>query len=125
MNNLLAGVNTEPQGAISNPVFKGTILETYTWPGNATYFFDFVAQRAVLLVLIIGAVIFFFMFLTGAIAWISSGGDKQSLETAKGKITSALTGLVILLASFAIIRFVEEFFGISILTLDISSLVIQ
>jgi Type IV secretion system pilin len=74
---------------------------------------------------IIGAIIFFFMLLMGAVQWISSGGDKGKLESARGRITSAIIGMVILLGSFAIIKLIETFFGVSILTLDIGSLIIQ
>lgn len=77
------------------------------------------------MILVVGAVIFFFVLLVGAIQWISSGGDKNALESARGKITSALIGLVILLSVFAIIKLIENFFGISILSLDIAPLIIR
>jgi hypothetical protein len=77
------------------------------------------------LAFIIGCIIFFFMLLMGAIQWISSGGDKGKLESARGRITSAIIGIVILLSVFAIMKLVEIFFGINILTLDIGSLIIQ
>lgn len=80
---------------------------------------------AITLIIVVGVVIFFFMLIMGAIKWISSSGDKQALENAKGTITSALIGIIILLATFAIIRLIEHFFGITILTLDIGKLVIQ
>lgn len=72
-----------------------------------------------------GFIIFVFMLLIGAIQWIASGGDKTALEGARGKISSALIGLVILISVFAIIKLVENFFGINILSIDISSLKIQ
>jgi hypothetical protein len=69
--------------------------------------------------------VFFFVLLTGAISWITSGGDKQALEGARSKITNGLIGLVILFVAFAVIQFIESFFGIKILTIDIGSLIIQ
>jgi hypothetical protein len=77
---------------------------------------------AVGLAFVIGALVFFFMLVLGAIQWISSGGDKQALEGARGRITSALVGLVLLFAALAIIKFIEAFFNINILTLDIGPL---
>jgi len=65
------------------------------------------------------------MLITGAIQWISSGGDKQALESARNKISNALVGIVILFAVFAIINLIETFFGINIMTLDMGALVIQ
>ncbi len=91
---------------------------------GATFFQTFI-PRLISLALIIGAVIFFFTLIMGGIQWISSGGDKQSLEEAKSKVTNAIVGLVIMLAIFAIINLIQYFFHISILTIDIGSLVIQ
>jgi hypothetical protein len=72
--------------------------------------------------LIIGVLVFFFILLTGAIQWIASGGDKQSLEGARGKITNAIIGLVILFSIFAIIQLIQNFFHISILNITLPSL---
>ena len=77
---------------------------------------------AITLFFVVGVIAFFFMFLMGAIQWITSGGDKASLEGAKGRITSALIGLVILFSVFAIVKLIERFFGVNILTLDIMGL---
>jgi hypothetical protein len=71
---------------------------------------------------IIGVLDFFFVLLTGAIQWISSGGDKQALEGARGKITNAIIGLVILFALFAIIYVIQNFFHVQILNLTLPKL---
>ena len=88
-------------------------------------FFQKLVPSLVSLALIIGALIFLFNLIFGAIQWMSSGGDKQGLEAAKGRISNALIGLVILFAVFAIIQLIEYFFHVSILTLDIGKLVIR
>lgn len=77
------------------------------------------------LAFVVGVLIFFFMLLLGAIQWISSGGDKAAVEGARGKITQALVGIIVLFSVFAIIKVVETFFGINILTLDIGPLIIK
>jgi hypothetical protein len=74
--------------------------------------------------LIIGVLVFLFVFLTGAIQWISSGGDKQALEGARGKITNAIIGLVILFALFAIIYVIQNFFHVKILNITMPTLVL-
>lgn len=91
---------------------------------NGVGFFQTFLPKLLTLGLIIGILIFFFIMIIGAIQWISSGGDKNALEEAKHKITNALIGIVILFSIFAILKVIENFFGISILTLDIGSLVI-
>ncbi|SRR5260221_7170812 len=77
------------------------------------------------LALVGGSLIFFFMLIMGAIQWITSGGDKAALEGARGRITQALVGIIILFSAFAIVKLVETFFNIHILTIDIGSLKIQ
>ncbi len=88
-------------------------------------FFAALLPKLVTLVFIIGGLIFFFILVTGAISWITSGGEKQALESARSKITNGLIGIVILFVGFAVITFIERFFGIKILTIDIGSLIIQ
>jgi hypothetical protein len=106
-------------GSITNPVLGNSPVTT------GVPFFQQAVPAVITIAFIIGSVIFFFMLIVGAIKWISSGGDKQALEGAKGTITSALIGIVILFATFAIIKLIQYFFGITILTIDIGKLVIQ
>lgn len=68
------------------------------------------------LALVVAAIIFFFMLVIGGIKWILSGGDKAQTESARGQITAALVGLVIVFSAWAIAQLVSTFFGISILT---------
>ncbi|KKU10258.1 MAG: hypothetical protein UX13_C0016G0015 [Candidatus Woesebacteria bacterium GW2011_GWB1_45_5] len=76
--NLLAGV-VEEEGRIGNPVFKGTVLENLSMVPDPGAFFGALLPKLIGLALIIGVLTFLFMFITGAIAWIASGGDKQAL----------------------------------------------
>lgn len=76
----------------------------------------------------IGGLFFIFAFfltflylLTGGIGWLTSGGDKSKLETARDKITNALVGLVIVAAAYAIFALVGQFFGLDIKALKIPS----
>jgi len=57
----------------------------------------------------------------GGIKWVTSGGDKEKTAGAQQTLTAALVGLVIVFASWAIIKLIETFFGIEILTLAIPS----
>lgn len=116
--------NLPAQSPIGNPVL-GPTLQTFLTDKTGTSFFSNLLPRVVGLAFVIGSLIFFFMFVWGAITWIYSGGDKQALESARGRITSAIIGLVVLFVALAIIQFIEKFFGVDILTLDISRLMIQ
>lgn len=63
------------------------------------------------LVMVIAALIFFFMLVIGGVKWIASGGDKGQTEGARNQITAALVGLVIVFAAWAIANLVGYFFG--------------
>lgn len=122
MKNLLAqrGPGGAPNaGSITNPVLGNL--------GNlsGSSYFASAIPAAVGLTFIVGSLIFFAMLVWGAISWISSGGDKQALEGARGRITNAIVGIILLFAAFAIIQLIQNFFHVSILTLDISQLIIQ
>ncbi|HET7098622.1 MAG TPA: hypothetical protein VFI61_00070 [Patescibacteria group bacterium] len=103
---------------IGNPAL-GPTLQGFSQSEGGSQFFSTIIPNAIMLAFIIGSLVFFFMLVMGSIQWITSGGDKQKLESARGRITSALIGIVLLFASFAIIKLIENFFGIQILTLDI------
>src|SRR3989344_9049347 len=62
--------------------------------------------------LIIGALVFLFNLISGAISWISAGGDKGKMEVARSKITHALIGMVILFSFFAVLNILTCFFGV-------------
>lgn len=126
MNNLLAGGDASNTTDITNPAL-GDFLNNFITSAIAgpTAFLNYFIQNAVSLVFIIGAIIFLFMLITGGVQWISSGGDKGALENARGKLTNAIIGIVILFSAYALIKLIEGFFGISILTLDTGSLFIQ
>ena len=73
------------------------------------------------LVLVIAAIVFFFILVVGGIRWIVSGGDKAQTETARSQITAALVGLVIVFAAWAIVQLINVFFGINIFELTLPS----
>jgi hypothetical protein len=106
---------------ITNPVIKNSAINDQT--GNE--FFKQLVPNLVGLAFVGGVLIFFFMMLVGAIQWITAGGDKASLETARGRVTSAIVGVILLLSTFVIIKIIEQFFNVHILTLDILGLKIE
>lgn len=49
----------------------------------------------------------------GGIQWITSGGDKAGTEAARGKITGAIVGIIIVAVAFAIYQIIAQFVGIT------------
>lgn len=109
-------------GDITNPAL-GALGTRYSQ--NGIGFFQALIPALIGLLMTIGAIIFMFMLLWGAIQWMLAGGDKGAVEGAKGRISNALVGIILLFSSFAVVKLVEAFFGINILTIDIGPLVIQ
>lgn len=72
---------------------------------------DFVTY-AVNAALIIGGIAFFVMLVLGALQWLNSGGDKNSIEQARSRLTNALIGIGVLAASWALWTLAMSFFGI-------------
>ncbi len=76
---------------------------------------------AISLVMLIVALVFFFMLVWGGLKWVMSGGDQKNVEAARNQITNALIGLAIVFAAWAIVKLIELVFGINILNLTIPS----
>lgn len=93
---------------VAAPVFAdqgiGTVtigFQPPTLPGIISFaikFFFVIAALAALLFL-----------LTGAFSWITSGGNKESVEKAREKIQQAIIGLVIIIAVVALAVTFEQF----------------
>jgi hypothetical protein len=66
---------------------------------------------------IVAFIWFTFILITGAIAIISSGGDKQALETARKRITNGIIGLILVIAAIFILDLIGTIFGIKFLNL--------
>ena len=75
-----------------------------------------VIRGAIQFILVVAFVLAFIFLIIGGIRWITAGGDEKGVAGARGMITAALIGLVIVLVSYAIIRLVEIFFGFNIIT---------
>lgn len=59
------------------------------------------------------AFIFAMLYLIlGGLNWITAGGDKTKLQTARDKITQAIVGLIIVAAVYAIMILIGTFIGI-------------
>ncbi|MEK7112033.1 MAG: hypothetical protein AAB875_01785 [Patescibacteria group bacterium] len=105
---------------ITNPALGPTLTGQ-----SGIGFFQSLIPRLVGISFVVGSLVFFFVMVIGAIQWITSGGDKAANETARGKISNAIIGFVILLAVFAVLKVIEDFFGFNILTLDIGPLKVK
>jgi hypothetical protein len=70
-------------------------------------------SSAIGLISLISIIWFVFIIITGALSIITSGGDKNSLESAKKKISSGLIGLIVSIFALFIVRFFGYITGIT------------
>jgi hypothetical protein len=119
MTNLIAQINIAPDGGFTGFGSLGTNL---TQPGQGALRFTRFISSIIGLLTIIAVIWFVFVLITGAIGWISAGGDKNALEGAKKKIVNGIIGLVVVIVSVFIIDLVGNLIGIGNI-LDLSVLV--
>jgi len=62
-------------------------------------------------ILVIAALAAFIFLIWGGIQWITSGGDKASVEAARSRILAAIIGLFVVFAAWALMSILGEFFG--------------
>lgn len=66
---------------------------------------------------VVAIIWFVFQFILGAMSWITSGGDAKAVESAKGKLTNAIVGIVIILVAMVIMSAIGALLGIDIFNL--------
>lgn len=52
-------------------------------------------------------------FLWGAFDFITSGGDKEKVASARAKITHVIIGFMLLILMFLVLQFIPQFFGLN------------
>lgn len=97
--------------------FTNPIIGPITPGKGGVEFLQVFIPNLIVLGFIVGALVFLFILIIGAIQWMASGGDKAAVEAARGKITNAIIGIIILFALFAILGIVGRFLGIEALQL--------
>ena len=69
-----------------------------------------------------GAVALFVMLLVGGFNFLFSAGDPKKLEKARGTVTQAIVGLVIMSVAYLIILTIQQFTGVNITNFSIPTL---
>lgn len=71
-------------------------------------------NNIVSLMFIVATIIVLVMLVWGAIEWIFSGGNKDAVASARGRIIHALIGFAVLAVAFAIVKLAGQFLGFDI-----------
>lgn len=59
-------------------------------------------------IIVIGVILSLIFLLWGGIRWVTSGGDKAKVDTARGTIVAAIVGLIIVILAYVIINAVLQ-----------------
>lgn len=71
---------------------------------------------------VVSVLIALFFLIWGGLKWITSGGDKAGVETARNQIIAAIIGLIIVFLAFFILNLVLGLFGLSLFNLTLPTL---
>jgi len=63
---------------------------------------------------IIAGLVFLFMFISGGYSYLFSGGDEKKVAQASATLGSSILGLVGIIASWLILRFIQNFTGVNV-----------
>lgn len=105
MRELIAQVPHDFGNTFSTP---GTLGQS----GNAPTTFERVISGTIGLLTVVASIYFIFILITGAISWMSSGGDKGKIEDARQRMMSGVLGLVIVVVAIFIVKLVGVVLGL-------------
>lgn len=66
----------------------------------------------------LGAVALFIMLLVGGFNFLFAAGDQKKLEAARGTVTQAIVGIIIMSVAFLVIKTISVFTGVDVTTLQ-------
>ena len=79
---------------------------------EAPNLFERIISGIIGIMTVVAGIWFIFTFLVAGIEWLSSGGDKNKLASAQGKITQSVIGLVIIIAAIFFIQLIGTLLGL-------------
>src|SRR3990167_9378949 len=105
MNKLLAQL-----GTIDPPLGIPTV------GGNPSNFVAGLIRGVISFLIIAGFIVAFFWIIFAGFRFITAGSDEKSVGQAWSQIYWGLIGMVVVIAAFAIIKLVETFMGVTIIS---------
>jgi len=70
---------------------------------------------------LLAGLVFIFMFISGAFTYLFSGGDEKKIAQASSTLGSSFLGLVGIIVSWLILKFLADFTGVNLLDFIIPS----
>ena len=76
-----------------------------------------ILSNALTFFLVLGGILVVIVIVWSGIQWITSTGDKQKVAAARGRLTWAIVGYIIMMLGVAILQAVGYFFQVNVLQL--------
>jgi len=106
----------DPRSVFGTIKAPNEILPLIQKGGEGAGGISLVLNNLITLIYIFAGIFFVFMILWGAFQWLTSGGEKEAVAAARGRITNAVIGIILFAVAFAIIQIVGTFTGFTFFT---------
>lgn len=112
---LYSGVGFFSLLSLAGPTFAVNLVPPaqYAPLGNITI--ESIIPGVIQILLFAAFITSMIFFMIGGLRWIIAGGDKAAAESARGTITGAIIGLIIVLGTWGILNTLEALFNINII----------
>lgn len=114
MHKVLAQAGT-PIGSFEGTEVSGYLPQEAGGLANACITLSLLLTNILTFLTIVAGLAFTTYFVIGGITWITAGGDKDKVDRAKKYMTNGAIGLIIIVASYAIVGIVSLVLGLDIL----------
>lgn len=115
--------------ALAAPAFAQTLVNicpkdaVFAKLCTTTADFGEIVGQAISILLIVAVIIALIFLIWGGIKWITSGGDKTKVESARGTIIGAIVGLIIALGAYFILQVVLNLFGVNVTNFQLPKII--
>jgi hypothetical protein len=76
-------------------------------------------ENVVVAIMGFAGIVLFIMLIFGGIQYMTAGGDAKGVESAKGTLTAAITGLVLVAVSYLILLLIKQITGVNVIEFKI------
>lgn len=82
---------------------------------NAFSNIEIFISNVIAVLTVLGGLFFVFFFVQAAFTWITAGGDSGNIEKARNKMVQGVIGLIVLVASYALVGVIGSIVGLDLL----------
>ncbi len=112
---IAASLTPTSLGTFDSPSTVVTVSDFKNSPAAVTSKLEAIISEFLGLITVVAGVAVLFYFVTGALNWVSAGGDEGKIQKARDQMTQAVIGMVVIVAAYGIIGLVSNFLGLNLL----------